>query len=186
MVAVGQVAVRVDVLLGDDVHVLEVGGQRRGVDLPLLLVGCTLGQQQEAVTGPEHGEGLDHAGERGHVVFEERDRERVDRGLLVVRRRPLVEVQEAVAQAAQEHVGPVAVGGGVGGLDVEQHGADLVGRVRRVREPLEVVVDHPLEEVVELPERVVGVEDQHLIAVRHRGDAIGGRRAAVVRRPRRH
>ena len=67
-----EVAVRVDVLLGDDVHVLEVGRQRRGVDLALLLVGRALGQQQQAVTGAEHGEGLDDAGERRHVVFEQR------------------------------------------------------------------------------------------------------------------
>ena len=60
-------------------------------------------------------------------MLEQRARQRVDRAMLLGGGRPLVEVAEAVAQAAEEHLAAVAVGGGVGRLDVEEHGADLGG-----------------------------------------------------------
>ena len=85
--------------------------------------------------------------------------------------RPLGQPLEAVVEAAEEHLRAVAVGRGVGPLDVEQqvaHGLRVEGGVV---DPLDEVVDGALEEDVVLPERVVGVEDQVLAFGRHGSSA---------------
>jgi hypothetical protein len=93
-----------DVLLGHDVHVLEVRRQRRRVDLALLLPGGALGEEQQPVAGPQHRQRLDHPGDRRDVVLEQWSRQRVDRRVLVGSGDPLVEVQEAFADSMSSNV----------------------------------------------------------------------------------
>ncbi len=126
------------------------------------------------MAGTECAEGVDDTGTGLDPVLEQWNRERVDRRMLFGRRRSLVEVTETVAQAPQEHLTAVAVGGRVRTFDVEQHCADLRRRERRVREPVEVVVDHSLEQVVVLPEGVIGVEDEGLLHEAHDGRCYWG------------
>ncbi len=73
------------------------------------------------------------------------DRQLVDLLPLAVGHRPRVQPLEALPQRAQEHPAAVAVYDDVGRLDVPQYRADGPLIERRVRQPGDEVVDHPLE-----------------------------------------
>src|SRR5579884_2770126 len=69
---------------------------------------------------------------------------------------------ETHLQIAGEVARSIAVYFRIGGLDLIQHGANLRGRHRRVRQISAELLERFLEVGVVFPERIVGVEDQVL------------------------
>jgi len=112
--------------------------------------------------GAEVGESRGDAGYQFHPVLDQGHGQRVDLAPLGLGRRPLLQPGEALTQAAHEDLAAVPMGDGVGRLDVIEHRADRSRVESRMRQPVHEVVDHPLEEHVVLPQRVIRVEDERL------------------------
>ena len=133
------------------------------MELVRLLDGVALGDEQDAVSVGEGGEGVGHAGKQLDLMVGDGLREAVDALPLLVGEGRVGELLEAGDERAAEAMQAVAVGEDGRVLDTVEVAADLFGSVDAVIEVGDEAGDGTLEVDVVLPEGVVCVDEQGLI-----------------------
>ena len=132
------------------------------MQLVILLDGIAFGDEDEAVTRGELGEGGVDGGEKFDFLLGDGLGEAFDAAVLLFGERDVGELLEAGDERAAEAVQAIAVGEDGCVFDAIEVAADLLGGVDAVVEVGDEAGDGTLEVDVVLPKGVVGVDEQGL------------------------
>ena len=147
----GEREVGFGVLFGEDFDGREVGGETGAAELVRLLIGVALGDQDEAVTGGEVGEGCGDVGQELDLLVGDGLGEADDAFVLFGGEGCVGELLETGDERLAEAVETVALSGDGGVLDAVEVVADLFGAVNAVVEVGDERGDGALEVDVVLP-----------------------------------
>jgi hypothetical protein len=141
----------------------EVGRETGALELAVLLLGDSFGDEDEAVTGGKVGESGGYVGEEFDLLIGDGLGEAFDAAMLLFGEGGVGELLEAGDEGAAEAAQAVALGEDSCVLDTVEVAADLFGGVDAVIEVGDEAGDGALEVDVVFPEGVVGVDEQGLI-----------------------
>jgi hypothetical protein len=159
----GETAVRRVMFFGQHLDGAEVRSEAGAAELVRLLGVVSLGDEDEAVTGGELGEGFTDAGKKFDLLVGDGLSEADDALVLVGRNRAIGKLLETGDERFTKTGQSVTTRGDGDLLNTVEALADLLGAVDTVVEIGDERGDGPLEVDIVLPQGVVSVDEQRLI-----------------------
>ena len=158
----GERTVGVVMLFRQHLDFAEEGRETGSLQLVMLLLPISLGDEQNAVPGRKIGERVGHAGQQFDLLLGNGVREAVDACAFFFREWRIAELFKAKSKRLTEALQPVAMCRNGGAFDRIQVAAHLGGAVHAVVKIRDEGGNRPLEVDVVLPQRIVSVDEQCL------------------------